>query len=96
MADTWQALIVRKFRCFVFFNKFLDKLDKEEVKSLNDENRVNEIKKAQEDLIKERKKLQQQNTELQATYRYLARNELSNERILEAIQNLEPIQVKNN
>ena len=25
-------------RCFVFFNKFLDKLDKEEVKSLNDEN----------------------------------------------------------
>ena len=81
-------------RCFVFFNKFLDKLDKEEVKSLNDENRVNEIKKAQEDLIKERKKLQQQNTELQATYRYLARNELSNERILEAIQNLEPIQVK--
>ena len=44
-------------RCFVFFNKFLDKLDKEEVKSLNDENRVNEIKKAQEDLIKERKKI---------------------------------------
>ena len=77
-------------------SRLTHKLYKEEVKSLNDENRVNEIKKAQEDLIKERKKLQQQNTELQATYRYLARNELSNERILEAIQNLEPIQVKNN
>mgnify|MGYP001144073607 CR=1 FL=1 len=41
-------------RCAVFFEKFMDRLDKEELKELNDENRVDEIKAATEELIKER------------------------------------------
>lgn len=81
-------------RCYQFFSKFLDKLDKEEVKELNGDKRVQEIQKAQSDLIKERKRLQTVNSELQETYRYLGRNELLNERIVEAINNLSPIEVK--
>ena len=81
-------------RCHQFFSKFLDKLDKEETKELNGDKRVEEIRKAQDDLIKERKRLQTVNSELQETYRYMGRNELLNERIVEAIQNLKPIEIK--
>lgn len=81
-------------RCAVFFEKFMDRLDKEELKELNDENRVDEIKAATEELIKERKKLQTVNLEAQEFYRTLGRNELFNEKIQEAISKLEPIVCK--
>ena len=81
-------------RCHSFFSKFMDKLDKEEIKSLNNEHRVEEIKRAQEELIKERKRLQTVNLEAQEYYRLVGRNGLLNEKIIDAIQELEPIEVK--
>lgn len=82
-------------RCHSFFVRFLDKLDKEEIKTLNNDYRVEEIKKAQEELIKERKKLQTVNAQAQEYYRTIGRNELFNEQILEAIKELKPVEVKN-
>ena len=81
-------------RCYQFFSKFMDKLDKEEIKSLNNEHRVQEIKRAQEELIKERKKLQAVNIEAQEYYRTIGRNELFNEQIVEAIKELKPVEIK--
>lgn len=62
----------------------MDKLDKEEIKSLNNEHRVEEIKRAQEELIKERKRLQTVNLEAQEYYRLVGRNGLFNEKIIDA------------
>ena len=81
-------------RCAVFFDKFIERLDREEIKMLNDDERVQEIKEAKEELIKERKKLQTINSEAQDFYRTVGRNELFNEKIQEAIEKLEPIHIK--
>lgn len=78
-------------RCYHFFKKFLDKLDKEEIKELNDEDRIDKIQEAKDELIKERKKLQTVNAEAQEFYRTIGRNELLNEKIQEAISKLAPI-----
>ena len=78
-------------RCYQFFKKFLDKLDEEEIKVLNDDDRVREIKQAKEDLMRERKKIQTVNLEYHANMRNEARGELFNEFILEAIDRLEPL-----
>ena len=80
-------------RCAQFFSRFMDILDKEEIKSLNNDKRVQEIQEQKDELIKERKKLQTENIRLQETYRYQARNDLFNEKIIEAIDNLEPIKI---
>lgn len=81
-------------RCFVFFEKFINRLDVEEIKELNDEHRVEEIQAAKEELIKERKKLQTVNLEAQEYYRTIGRNELFNEKIQQAIEKLEPVKCK--
>lgn len=81
-------------RCYQFFSKFLEKLDEEEIKQLNGDSRVEEIRKAQEELIRERKRLQTVNLEAQEYYRVVGRNELFNEQILEAIRELKPVEVK--
>lgn len=81
-------------RCYQFFKRFIDKLDQEEVKTLNDDKRLEQLKQAKEDLIKERKRLQTVNLEAQDYYRTVGRNELFNEKIQEAIKNLQPIESK--
>lgn len=75
-------------RCYSFFSKFLEKLDAEEIKELNGDKRVQEIQKAQAELIKERKKLQTVNSEYTANMRGQARFEMFNERIYDAIESL--------
>ena len=79
-------------RCYQFFSKFLDKLDEEEIKQLNGDKRVEEIRKAQEELIKERKKVQEANREYNANLRGEIRLELFNERIEDAIKDLPKIE----
>lgn len=79
-------------RCHVFFTKFLEKLDEEEIKELNNDKRVEEIRKAQEELLKERKKIQTANLEYQRAFRETARFEMFNERIEECINNLQPFE----
>ena len=60
-------------------------------KNLNDDNRVQEIERAKEDLMRERKKIQTANLEYHANMRNEARGEMFNEFILEAIDRLEPL-----
>lgn len=81
-------------RCYMFFRRFLECLNKEEIDGIEDSDVIEEIKQAQEELIKERKKLQTVNTEAQQYYRERARSELLNEKIEESIRALAPIQVK--
>lgn len=81
-------------RCYVFFNKFLEQLDEKELDNIDNVDKLSEISKAKEELIKERKKLQTVNMQTQEYYRDVARHELFNEKIEDAIYNLEPIYVK--
>lgn len=81
-------------RCYQFFKKFIDKLDQEEQKELNDDKRLEMLKQAKEDLIKERKRLQTVNLEAQDYYRTVGRNELFNEKIQEAIEKLPAVESK--
>jgi len=46
---------------------------------------------AKAEIIKERKKMQQENARLQETYRWQARNELFNEKVFQAIEKLPPL-----
>ena len=82
-------------RCAQFFVRFIDKLDKEEIKCLNDERRVQELKKAKLEIEKERKKLQTINLEYQQTIREQSRDDLFYEMVQDSISRLEPIEVKN-
>ena len=78
-------------RACVIFNLFLQKLSKEEIENVTDEQVLDRIQLQKEELIKERKKLQSENIFYQENLRSIARNELFNEKIVEAIKKLEPI-----
>ena len=79
-------------RCALFFNHFMKKLDTEEEKILNDKQRMASLQEIKDEIVKERKKLQEENREYQASIRQKARVELLDEKILEAIQKLTPMQ----
>ena len=81
-------------RCYMFFSKFLDHLEDEEMESINDVDKYNEIMDAKEELIKERKKLQTVNVQAQEYYRERARSELLVEQIQDAVKALKPFEVK--
>lgn len=78
-------------RCAVLFSRFLEQLDKEELKALSDQERIDRLKEAEEELIKERKKLSDVNREAQEYYRSRSRTELIAEQIKEAVSQLEPV-----
>lgn len=82
-------------RCAKFFIQFIQNLENDIIEQIDDEDKIAEIKKAMEELIKERKKLQTVNAQAQEYYRSTARNELLIEQIKEAINDLEPISIKN-
>ena len=81
-------------RCYMFFSKFLECLDDEELENINGVDKYNEIIDAKEELIKERKKLQAVNLQAQEYYRERARSELLAEQIQDAIKGLKPFEVK--
>ena len=72
-----------------FFDKFLQKLDSET--DLTKELDVDNLKELKNDLIKERKKIQAQNIELNKTYRDQSRFDILREKVLESIEKLKPI-----
>lgn len=82
-------------RCAKFFSEFVSKLDLEDLTAIDADDKLAEIEEAKQDLIKERKKLQTVNAELQSSYRNTAKTELFQERIYEAIKELPPVNVKN-
>ena len=81
-------------RCSRFFKKFLEKLDGEEIKILNDENRIAKLEEIKHDIEKERKKLQTANLEYHSYLREDARHDMLCEKVAEAIEGLDPIPVK--
>ena len=74
-------------RCSVFLNMFLEKIKDEDISSF-DKNLINNFQNIKEDIITERNKLQQEKVELNEKYRWQARNELYQERIINAIEKL--------
>lgn len=81
----------RAARCFSIFIK---NTENDEIECANDEDAVAAIKSAQEELIKERKRLQTVNLQAQEYYRAVGRAELLKEQIQEAINSLAPVEVK--
>lgn len=76
------------------FSIFVKNIEGDGMDDIDDEDKLAEIKSAQEALIKERKKLQTVNLAAQEYYRTIGRNELFNEQIANAIKNLDPVRVK--
>ena len=72
------------------FSLFVKKLDQEEMDGLSFDI-IKQIKEAKEELEKEKIKLRQEKNELNEKYRYQARTELFEERIIDAINNLPKI-----
>ena len=72
------------------FSLFVEKLNHEEIKGLSLD-LVKQIKDKKEELEKEKIKIRQEKIELNEKYRYLARSEIFEERILKAIEKLEPL-----
>lgn len=81
-------------RCSLFFNKFLELLKKEEVTSL-DKDTILKLEQIKNDAEIEKLKLRQKNIEASELYRWQSKNELFQDRIIQAINNLEPLQYVN-
>lgn len=81
-------------RCAKFFIQFIQNLENDIIGQIDDVDKLAEIERAKEELIKERIKIQTANLEYNANARAEARNELFNEQIVQAISRLEPIKVK--
>lgn len=81
-------------RCAKFFIQFIQNLENDEIEQIDDKDRVAEIKKAMEELKTERLKIQTANLEYNANARAEARSELFNERLVETVKALKPIQIK--
>lgn len=72
------------------FSLFVEKLNQEEINGLSLD-LFKQIKDKKEQLEKEKIKIRQEKAKLNEKYRYLARSELFEERILDAIEKLEPL-----
>ena len=81
-------------RCARFFRQFIQNLENDKIEQIDDVDKIAEIKKAMEELKAERIKIQTANLEYNANARAEARGDLFQERILEAIDRLEPVKVK--
>lgn len=81
-------------RCFQMVKQVLQNAENDEIESTDDKDKLAELLAAQDELIKERKRLQTVNLQTQENYRNLARSELLIEQIGEAIKELEPIEVR--
>ena len=77
-----------------FFVQFIQNLENDKINMIDDLDEAEKIKKSIQDLKSERIKIQTANLEYNANLRAEARSELFQERIAEAIANLEPIEVK--
>lgn len=75
------------------FSLFVEKLNQEEIDGLSLD-LIKQIKEARQELEKEKIKLRQEKIELNEKYRYGARSELFEDRIINAIENLKPISYK--
>lgn len=77
-----------------FFSQFIQNLENDTIEQIDDKDKLATIKKAMEELKAERIKIQTANLEYNANARAEARGDLFQERIVEAINRLEPVKVK--
>ena len=77
-----------------FFSQFIQNLENDIIEQIDDKDKLSKVKKAIEELKAERIKIQTANLEYNANARAEARGELFQERIIEAINRLEPVKVK--
>lgn len=75
------------------FSTFIDKLEANGIEEVTDDDIVADIQKAKAELERERIKLFDEKRELRENYRWQARNELYQEKIIQAINRLEPIKI---
>lgn len=80
-------------RASVIFGQFLDKWTQEGMENISDAEVLRQIELQRKELLKERKKLQTENTEYQANLRNEARGEMFNDKILDAIELLPKFKV---
>lgn len=81
-------------RCARFFSQFIQNLENDKIEQIDDVDKVEEIKQAMRELKAERIKIQTANLEYNANARAEARGDLFQERIVEAINRLDPVKVK--
>ena len=81
-------------RCYLFTKQLIQNAENDDIEQISDVDKLAEIRAAQDNLIKERKRLQTINLQTQESYRNMARSELMLEQIGDAIKSLEPIRVK--
>lgn len=79
-------------RCSLFFKKFLEQLEKEELGNI-DKDLIYQLEEKRGDLEREKMKLHQEKIELNESYRWQARNELFQERIIDAISKLDKVEI---
>lgn len=77
-----------------FFSQFIQNLQNDTIEQIDDKDKVAEIKKAIEDLKAERIKIQTANLEYNANARAEARSEMFNDRLIESVKSLKPIEIK--
>lgn len=80
-------------RCSMFFNQFLEKLNREELNDEIDSDRITDLRIAKSNLEKERIKFYDAKREYNEQVRAQARNELYQEKVVSAINQLVPINV---
>lgn len=74
------------------FSLFIEKVNKDFLENA-DKNILDIVNKKEAELKREKEKIRQEKNQLSETYRWQARNELFQEKILNAIENLEPIKI---
>lgn len=97
--DSWGKLVLGENiyssentkRCAKFFSQFIKNLEQDELNEIKNDKQLEEIIRAKDELIKERKKIQTINIEYNANIRSEARFELFVEKIKESISQLKPI-----
>ena len=97
--DNWGKLVLGENiyssgntkRCAKFFSRFIKNLEQDELNEIKNDKQLEEIIRAKDELIKERKKIQTINIEYNANIRSEARFELFVEKIKESISQLKPI-----
>ena len=81
-------------RCAKFFSQFIQNLENDEIEAIDDKDKIAEILEAKENLKAERIKIQTANLEYNANARAEARSEMFNDRLIESVKSLKPIEIK--
>lgn len=94
LGEEWRNIYSDEYcrRAEKFFSLFINKLDKNNLEE-TDINSLNNIIEREFNLKREKEKVRQEKNQMAEMYRWQARNELYQEKIIQAISNLKPIKV---